>query len=71
MISMQRISLGLRRSLTRSERGASAVEYGLMIAGIAALIVVVVFGFGDTIRDVLFDGTCQKMVTAGGTGDCV
>ncbi|HEX3223804.1 MAG TPA: Flp family type IVb pilin, partial [Nocardioides sp.] len=28
------------------ERGASAVEYGLLIAGIAALIVVVVFAFG-------------------------
>ena len=34
---------------TRDERGASAVEYGLLIAGIAALIVVVVFAFGDNI----------------------
>ena len=33
----------------RDERGASAVEYGLLIAGIAALIVVVVFAFGDNI----------------------
>ncbi|MGZ4445853.1 MAG: Flp family type IVb pilin, partial [Nocardioides sp.] len=31
------------------ERGASAVEYGLLIAGIAALIVVVVFAFGGKI----------------------
>ena len=40
------------------ERGASAVEYGLLIAGIAALIVVVVFAFGANIKDV-FDETCQ------------
>ena len=31
------------------ERGASAVEYGLLIAGIAALIIAVVFVFGGTI----------------------
>ena len=53
-----------------SERGASAVEYGLMIAGVAALIVVIVFAFGDTIKDVLFDDTCQEMVDNGGIGDC-
>ena len=63
---MKRITI--RR--TRDERGASAVEYGLMIAAIAAMIVVVVFAFGATIHDVLFDGTCQKMVTASGQGDC-
>ena len=34
------------------ERGASAVEYGLLIAGIAALIVVVVFAFGGVIKTV-------------------
>jgi pilus assembly protein Flp/PilA len=56
---------------TRGERGASAVEYGLLIAGIAALIAVVVFGFGDAIRGVLFDDTCQEMVNAGATGDCI
>jgi pilus assembly protein Flp/PilA len=40
------------------ERGASAVEYGLLIAGIAALIVTIVFAFGDNIHDI-FDSTCQ------------
>ena len=34
------------------ERGASAVEYGLLIAGIAALIVVVVFDFGGVLKNV-------------------
>ena len=31
------------------ERGASVVEYSLLIAGIAALIAVVVFAFSGTI----------------------
>jgi pilus assembly protein Flp/PilA len=44
----------------RDERGASAVEYGLLIAGIAALIVVVVFAFGDNIQDI-FENTCKKV----------
>jgi pilus assembly protein Flp/PilA len=55
----------------RSERGASAVEYGLMIAAIAAVIVVTVFAFGDNIKDVLFEDTCQEMVAGTGIGDCV
>ena len=45
---------------TRDERGASAVEYGLLIAGIAALIVVVVFAFGDNLT-AIFDNTCKAI----------
>ena len=37
----------------REQDGASAVEYGLLVAGIAALIVAVVFLFGGMISDVL------------------
>ena len=44
----------------RDEKGASAVEYGLLIAGIAALIVVVVFALGPIIRDA-FDKTCDTI----------
>jgi pilus assembly protein Flp/PilA len=44
----------------RDERGASAVEYGLLIAGIAALIVVVIFAFGDNLEQI-FDNTCKKV----------
>lgn len=44
----------------RNERGASAVEYGLLISGIAALIVVVVFAFGGNLTE-LFDNTCKKV----------
>jgi pilus assembly protein Flp/PilA len=30
----------------RTERGASAVEYGLLVAGIAAVIAIAVYGLG-------------------------
>ena len=42
------------------ERGASAVEYGLLVAGIAALIVAVVFLFGGFIKEI-FSDTCQSI----------
>lgn len=35
------------------ERGASAVEYGLLIAGIAAVAVAGVFLFGGALNDLL------------------
>ena len=47
--------------MERDESGASAVEYGLLVAGIAALIVIVVFAFGGVIREVLFEDTCQHI----------
>ncbi len=42
------------------ERGASAVEYGLLVAAIAALIVVIVFALGGIVRD-SFDKTCDTI----------
>jgi pilus assembly protein Flp/PilA len=54
----------------RDEDGASAVEYGLLVAGIAALIVAIVFIFGGMIRDV-FKGTCDKIAGSSGvTATC-
>jgi pilus assembly protein Flp/PilA len=44
----------------RNERGASAVEYGLLIAGIAAIIAVVVFAFGGAVDDTLHT-TCDQL----------
>ena len=41
----------------KDETGASAVEYGLMIAGVAALVVAIVFTFGNVVSD-LFDNSC-------------
>ena len=41
------------------DRGASAVEYGLMVAAIAAVIVGVVFGFGFAARNLFAEtSTC-------------
>ena len=37
------------------ERGASAVEYGLLVAGIAAIIVVAVFAFGGLVSGIFND----------------
>jgi pilus assembly protein Flp/PilA len=55
----------------RDERGASAVEYGLLVAGIAALIVAVVFLFGGMISNV-FNKTCSTIQHSGttNTGNC-
>ena len=53
------------------ERGASAVEYGLLIAGIAALIVAVVFVFGGKISSI-FSSTCSAVSksSTGGSTSC-
>jgi pilus assembly protein Flp/PilA len=48
----------------RGEEGASAVEYGLLVAGIAALVVAVVFLFGGMISDV-FNDTCKAVQSKG------
>ena len=58
----------------RDEVGASAVEYGLLIAGIATLIVSVVFVLGGVVRDTLFSPGCDNLAghiaDNGGTADC-
>jgi pilus assembly protein Flp/PilA len=51
------------------ERGASAVEYGLLIAGIAALIVAVVFLFGGVLSNI-FTNTCNSVGGSAGAGGC-
>ena len=44
----------------RDEDGASAVEYGLLVAAIAAVIVIIVFALGGIIKDA-FKGTCDEV----------
>ena len=69
MIDYLRVMLNARFA-RMEERGASAVEYGLLIAGIAALIVVVVFAFGDSLKGIFTD-TCSKVTaSASGTKSC-
>lgn len=38
------------RTRTHREEGASAVEYGLLVAAIAAVIVLIVFGLGLLVK---------------------
>jgi pilus assembly protein Flp/PilA len=49
-----------RVSRVGSDAGASAVEYALMLAGIAALIVVTVFLFGIMVNDT-YVGSCNDI----------
>ena len=56
----------VRNFMKKDEDGASAVEYGLLVAGIAALIVLIVFAFGGVIKNI-FSDTCTK-VAHGGAG---
>jgi pilus assembly protein Flp/PilA len=51
MLDYLRIMLNARVA-KMDERGASAVEYGLLVAGIAAVIVAVVFLLGGTLNGV-------------------
>jgi pilus assembly protein Flp/PilA len=57
----------IRTITRRDEEGASAVEYGLLVAGIAALIVAIVFLFGGVIKDA-FSETCGAVSSNGATG---
>jgi pilus assembly protein Flp/PilA len=70
MLDFVRIMLDGRLA-SRDERGASAVEYGLLIAGIAALIIVAVFAFGGAVLHNLFENTCQSVGSStGNSGAC-
>jgi len=59
----------------QDERGSSAVEYGMLVAGIAAVIASVVFLLGGTVRDTLFDPGCDELAgqmaaANGGSSSC-
>jgi pilus assembly protein Flp/PilA len=68
MITYLRIMLNAQLAEI-DETGASAVEYGLLIAGIAALIVVVVFAFGDSLKGIFTD-TCSKVTASATSKTC-
>ena len=61
----------IQRFLNRKDQedGASAVEYGLLVAAIAALIVIIVFALGGVIKNV-FQDTCDKISSGASTGNC-
>jgi len=56
------------RRHVNNDDGASAVEYGLLVAAIAAVIVVVVFALGNVVKN-KFSNTC-KGVNGTGTANC-
>ena len=66
MLDYMRIRLNARLA-NMEERGASAVEYGLLIAGIAALIVVAVFALGPIVKGAFTD-TCNEISSKGKGG---
>lgn len=54
----------------RDERGASAVEYGLLISLIAAVIVTATFLFGGMVK-AQFTHTCERyQEPTGGSASC-
>lgn len=58
----------IRTIVAGKDSGASAVEYGLLVAGIAAAIVAVVFLFGGFVSDI-FSSTCETIQGQGPVGE--
>jgi pilus assembly protein Flp/PilA len=59
----------LWREGRRLERGASAVEYGLLIAGIAAIIAIAIFAFGGGSSG-MFQDSCKTIFEDRNAGQC-
>lgn len=55
----------------KADEGASAVEYGLLVAAIAAVIVLIVFALGKVVQEA-FQDTCDSITTGNTsiTADC-
>ncbi len=69
MVDYFRILINARLA-KMEERGASAVEYGLLVAGIAAVIVVAVMALGPIVKDA-FNQTCSSIKSNTGlSGSC-
>lgn len=47
------------RTMARSERGASAVEYGLLVALIAIAIIVAITALGDSLSNIFTDTSTE------------
>jgi pilus assembly protein Flp/PilA len=59
----------LKKHRIKDDEGASAVEYGLLVAAIAAVIVIIIFALGGIIKNV-FSQTCSSIssnASVGGT----
>ncbi|MEZ5092303.1 Flp family type IVb pilin [Nocardioides sp.] len=68
MLDYLRLMLTARLA-KKDDRGASAVEYGLLVAGIAGIIVLTVFVFGAQVN-ALFQDTCDSIANQRGAANC-
>ena len=66
MLDYLRIMINARLA-KMDERGASAVEYGLLVAGIAAVVVGIVFVLGGTLSVAGARSTCTHSAAWAGT----
>ncbi|MCU1599820.1 MAG: Flp family type IVb pilin [Frankiales bacterium] len=57
------------RAADATDGGASAVEYGLLVSAIAAVIALVVFALGGVVHDA-FQGTCDSVKAHVTTANC-
>jgi pilus assembly protein Flp/PilA len=48
------------RRTYRDDTGASAVEYGLLVAAVAAVTVIILFALGGAVRD-MFSESCATI----------
>lgn len=57
----------LLKNYSKDENGATAIEYGLIAAGISLAIVAAVYAFGDDLN-ALFEGLSSSLSGGGGEG---
>lgn len=55
---------------TGRDRGASSVEYGLVLAAVSAVVAAVVFGFGGFVNQSFEDSTACLTYSGPGDTDC-
>ncbi|PZO82061.1 MAG: Flp family type IVb pilin [Micavibrio aeruginosavorus] len=60
--------LALKNAYAKDENGATAIEYGLIAAGIAVVISAAVFAFGDSLNE-LFKGLGGALTGAEAGGE--
>lgn len=60
--------LAMKDAYLRNEEGATAIEYGLIAAGIAVVISAAVFTFGGELKG-LFAGLSGSLKAPGGGGE--
>lgn len=69
MVSVTKLSQQLK-ALRKRDEGASAVEYGLLVAAIAVVIALAVWGLGEALNDQFTESRdCVATADCAGDGD--